>query len=66
MGALGCMFIGDRLGRRRTIFLAIVTTLVGITLQSTPFSLPQLIVGRIVNGEHLVARCRYRWLILPF
>ncbi|KAA8648819.1 sugar porter family MFS transporter [Aspergillus tanneri] len=49
-GALSCAFIGDYLGRRRTIFVAGCAVIVGVILQATPFSLAQLIVARIVTG----------------
>lgn len=50
LGAFSCAFLGDILGRRRTIFSAGCTALVGIILQTTPFSLGQLIVARIITG----------------
>lgn len=50
LGALSCAFIGDILGRRRTIFGAGCTVLVGVLLQATPFSIAQLIVARIITG----------------
>lgn len=50
-GALSCLFLGDYLGRRRTIFTVTVVAVVGIIIQSSPFALAQLIVGRIINGE---------------
>ncbi|KAF7114907.1 hypothetical protein CNMCM5793_000677 [Aspergillus hiratsukae] len=50
LGALSCAFIGDILGRRRMIFVAGSTALVGITLQATPFTLAQLIVARVITG----------------
>jgi MFS family permease len=50
LGALSCAFLGDILGRRRTIFTAGCVVLVGIILQATPFSLGQLIVARIITG----------------
>ncbi len=50
-GALACAFVGDRLGRRRTVFGAAVVCLIGIIIQSSPFSLGQLIAGRIITGE---------------
>ncbi|OBT72738.1 hypothetical protein VF21_09004 [Pseudogymnoascus sp. 05NY08] len=50
IGALSCAFIGDYLGRRRTIFAAGCTVLVGVILQSTPFSLGQLTAARIITG----------------
>lgn len=38
------------------LFTAGIFVVVGVTLQATPFSLPQLIVARIITGkfwEHL-------------
>lgn len=51
VGALSCYMISDSLGRRRTIFLAACTLLVGIIIQATPFEIGQLIVGRIITGR---------------
>lgn len=50
-GALSCMGLGDRLGRRKTIFGAALVILMGSVIQGSSFSLPQLIVGRIVTGK---------------
>ncbi|KAJ5626434.1 sugar transporter [Penicillium herquei] len=50
LGALSCSLIGDRLGRRKSIFLAGIMAGVGQILQCTAFSLPQLIVGRVILG----------------
>lgn len=44
------MFIGDRLGRRRTIFLGSIIMVVGAILQASAFSLAHLIVGRLITG----------------
>lgn len=49
-GALGCTFIGDILGRRKTIFIASVVQAIGAILQSSAFVLAQFIVGRVVIG----------------
>ncbi|CEJ55691.1 Putative Sugar transporter STL1 [Penicillium brasilianum] len=49
----GCILnymIGERLGRRRTIWLAMAFVLVGAILQTTAFTVPHLIVGRLVTG----------------
>jgi MFS family permease len=51
LGALGCVFLGDKLGRRKTIFLAGCVALVGIVIQASPFALGQLIAGRVITGE---------------
>ncbi|KAJ7171738.1 putative MFS sugar transporter [Mycena crocata] len=49
-GALSCTFIGDKLGRRRTIMLGSAVTCIGSILQSSAFSFAQLIVGRTISG----------------
>jgi len=49
-GALSCIWIGDKLGRKKTIQLGAAVNVVGAILQSTSFSLGQLIVGRLVSG----------------
>ncbi|CAL5865983.1 uncharacterized protein PFLUO_LOCUS190 [Penicillium psychrofluorescens] len=49
-GSLACLKIGDPLGRRRTIMLGAAINIVGALLQSSSFSLAQLIVGRLVSG----------------
>jgi sugar porter (SP) family MFS transporter len=54
-GALSCIFIGDVLGRIRTMQLGAVIDIVGTILEVTSFSLPQLIVGRLVTGFGLGA-----------
>ncbi|CAG8898184.1 unnamed protein product [Penicillium egyptiacum] len=50
LGAGSCAFLGDRLGRRKTIFLAGCIALAGIAIQASPFSLGQLIAGRVITG----------------
>jgi MFS family permease len=50
IGAELSFFIGDRLGRRRAIFLGCAIIIVGGTLQATSFALSQMIVARIVTG----------------
>ncbi|CAG8929603.1 unnamed protein product [Penicillium salamii] len=49
-GSLSCSIFGDRLGRRRSIFLAGIISAIGQIIQCTAFSLPQLIVGRLILG----------------
>jgi MFS family permease len=54
LGALfGCLIsfsIGDLLGRRRMIWLAMAFIVVGATLQSSAYTLGHLIAGRIITG----------------
>ena len=49
-GSLSCIWLGDRLSRIRTITLGATLDTIGAILQASPFSLAQLIVGRIVSG----------------
>lgn len=49
-GALGCIFLGDLLGRRKTIFIASVVQGIGAIIQASAFVFPQFIVGRIILG----------------
>ncbi|KOS23340.1 Sugar transporter STL1 [Escovopsis weberi] len=50
LGAIITTFIGNRLGRRRMIFLGTSVMVLGATLQSSAFSLPHFIIGRIITG----------------
>ncbi|KAJ2977883.1 hypothetical protein NQ176_g4121 [Zarea fungicola] len=50
LGAIITIFIGNPLGRRRTIMIGCFTMATGALLQSTAFELPHFIIGRIVTG----------------
>ncbi|KAH9815132.1 general substrate transporter [Melampsora americana] len=50
MGALSCLYLGDKFGRRKVIFAGATVMVIGTILQTTSFGLAQLIVGRIVTG----------------
>ncbi|KAG2153504.1 general substrate transporter [Suillus bovinus] len=49
-GALSNLWVGDKLGRRRTIVLGGSIMIVGAILQTTAFSFAHLIFARIVTG----------------
>lgn len=49
-GAIACIFIGDMLGRRKTIFFGSAIMVVGAALQASAFSLAHFIIGRIITG----------------
>jgi MFS family permease len=49
-GAVATIWLGDILGRKRTIFYGSCIMIVGAILQTASFGLPQLIVGRWVTG----------------
>ncbi|KAH0524147.1 hypothetical protein TsFJ059_009051 [Trichoderma semiorbis] len=55
LGALACVYIGDKLGHIRTVFAAGVVTLVGVAIQTSAFSLGQFIAGRVITGLGLGA-----------
>lgn len=50
LGALMTIFVGDVLGRRKTIALGCVFVIIGGTIQSSSYDIAQMIVGRIVAG----------------
>ncbi|KAI1097985.1 putative sugar transporter [Jackrogersella minutella] len=50
LGSMMAFTFGDKLGRRKTIALGLLLNFVGATLQATSFHLPQMLVGRVVNG----------------
>ncbi|EAS35286.3 sugar porter (SP) family MFS transporter [Coccidioides immitis RS] len=50
LGAIACIWVGDLLGRRKTIFLGSAIMVVGAALQCSAFQLSHLIVGRIITG----------------
>ncbi|CAN8105411.1 unnamed protein product [Discula destructiva] len=57
-GALDCIWLGDKLGRKKTMMLGAFINIIGSLLQSSSFSLGQLVVGRLVSGfgfGHLTA-----------
>ncbi|KAF2139289.1 uncharacterized protein K452DRAFT_320439 [Aplosporella prunicola CBS 121167] len=49
-GAIACIWVGNMLGRRKTIFVGSAIMIVGAALQTSAFSLPHFIVGRIITG----------------
>lgn len=50
LGALLAFSIGERLGRKKTIIIGSSIMTIGAILQTTSFSVPHMIVGRIVTG----------------
>ena len=50
LGALMTIFVGDILGRRKTIALGCIWVIIGGTIQASSYGLAQMIVGRIVAG----------------
>ena len=50
IGALLCLNVGDRFGRRGTVFLGIAFMVIGGALQASAWSLAQMTVGRVLSG----------------
>ncbi|KAK5119251.1 hypothetical protein LTR85_007865 [Meristemomyces frigidus] len=49
-GAITTSFIGEWLGRRRSIFIGVVIMIIGALLQTTAYTSAHMIVARIVSG----------------
>ncbi|KAF7189531.1 Sugar transporter STL1, partial [Pseudocercospora fuligena] len=49
-GSLACTWIGDPLGRRRTVLIAGILTFIGEVLECSAFQLAQFVVGRFILG----------------
>lgn len=41
---------GDKLGRKKTVALGLMCNVIGAVLQIVSWHLPQMIVGRVING----------------
>ncbi|KAI0907135.1 sugar transporter [Ustulina deusta] len=50
LGALLAFSVGEKLGRRKTIIMGTVVMTIGAILQTSSFSVPHMIVARIVTG----------------
>ncbi|KAK0242845.1 general substrate transporter [Armillaria nabsnona] len=50
MGALSNLWLGDKLGRRKTMVIGAIIMTIGAILQTTSFSYAQLVVARIITG----------------
>jgi MFS family permease len=53
IGAMTTAFVGEKLGRRKSIGIGAIISMIGAILQATAFSRAHLIVGRIVSGVGL-------------
>ena len=49
-GAVATIWLGNMLGRKKTIFIGSIIMIVGATIQTASFGLAQLIVGRWITG----------------
>lgn len=50
VGALSSTAVGNKLGRRKTLVIGAFCASIGLVLQSSSFSLAQMVVGRVVSG----------------
>ncbi|KAF7552906.1 hypothetical protein G7Z17_g3977 [Cylindrodendrum hubeiense] len=49
-GAITAFTAGDKLGRKKTVALGLLCNAIGAILQITSWHLPQMIIGRVING----------------
>ncbi|KAF2173876.1 hypothetical protein M409DRAFT_48791 [Zasmidium cellare ATCC 36951] len=49
-GAIATSFVGEQLGRRRSVFIGVIIMIAGALLQATAYSPAHMIVARIVSG----------------
>ncbi|KAF2157299.1 sugar transporter STL1 [Myriangium duriaei CBS 260.36] len=49
-GAVATIWLGDNLGRKRMIFFGSAIMVIGAALQASAFSIPHLVVGRLITG----------------
>ncbi|KAI1742588.1 putative sugar transporter [Xylaria scruposa] len=50
VGAILAFILGDKLGRKKTIIAGHILNTVGAALQTSAYGLPQLVIGRTLNG----------------
>lgn len=50
VGAVSTMYVGDKLGRRKTIVLGCIVMIIGAIIQCASYSAGQLFVARIITG----------------
>lgn len=53
LGSVASSFFGEKLGRRKSLLIAIVIMAIGAILQGTSYGRVQLIIARIVAGVGL-------------
>ncbi|SPO06744.1 uncharacterized protein DNG_09438 [Cephalotrichum gorgonifer] len=49
-GAIFAFTLGDRLGRKKTVAVGLTTNFIGAILQIVAWHLPQMLIGRVING----------------
>jgi len=57
IGAIFTSFVGERLGRRRTLICGTAIDTVGAILQCTSYGQAQMFVGRIISGLGMACSC---------
>ena len=53
VGAIVCIFYGEKWGRRGTVWLGMLFMVVGGILQASAWHVAQLVVGRLLSGTGL-------------
>jgi MFS family permease len=57
IGCLSCMFVGNRLGRRKTVVIGAAIEIVGTILFASAFAYAQLIIGRRTYRPSRLCHC---------
>lgn len=50
LGAIMSLYFGDYLGRRKSVAMSSIWVVLGGAIQASAFSLPQMIIGRVIAG----------------
>ncbi|KAF7585299.1 hypothetical protein BBP40_011301 [Aspergillus hancockii] len=50
IGALSCTYLGEWLGRRKTVFVGAIFSIIGQVLQTASYGLVQFTIGRVILG----------------
>ncbi|KEQ72815.1 hexose carrier protein [Aureobasidium namibiae CBS 147.97] len=49
-GCIVAFFVGEKLGRRKSMWLAMIFIIIGAILQTTSYGVPQILVARYITG----------------
>lgn len=50
LGALSIAYLADKFGRKKTVFIGAVISIIGCTLQAAAVNIPMVIAGRLIAG----------------
>ncbi|KAF5376522.1 hypothetical protein D9615_008674 [Tricholomella constricta] len=65
-GAMAAFVFGENMGRKKTFMIGVIVMSIGAILQTCAYSVPQMIVARIITGQYLTGMPRKRVGIITF